>query len=118
LQEATEGGAITRDRGRIVGTGATMELLAKILSSTLGRPVLDRTGANGQYNFKLEWTEDAAGLKESDGRAELAATLPPADASGPSIFTAIQEQLGLKLESGKGPVEIIAIDRAERPSGN
>jgi uncharacterized protein (TIGR03435 family) len=66
------------------------------------RPVLDGTGVAGIFNITLDF---AAG-DSSD------------DASGPSIFTALQEQLGLKLEPGKGPVEILVIDRAEKPTGN
>jgi len=115
LQEAAEGRGISRNRGMISGDGAPVAMLAKILSSTLGRPVLDRTGIDGKYKFKLEWTEESGGMKDKDGApADSAAP----DLSGPSIFTAIQQQLGLKLEPGKGPVEIIAITRAEKPSAN
>ena len=73
-------------------------------SVSFGGRVLDKTGLTGKYDYKLEYApEDSQ---------------PDADSTGPSIFTALQEQLGLKLESGKGPVEIIVIDRVERPSGN
>jgi uncharacterized protein (TIGR03435 family) len=54
----------------------------------------------GNYNFKLVYSADMG------------------DTTGPSIFTALQEQLGLKLEAGTGPVEVVVIDRAEKPSGN
>ena len=75
---------------------------------------MDKTGLTGKYDFTLQWTPD-------DSQAPSA--FPPGmgqppDPAGPSLFTAIQEQLGLKLESGKGPVEIIVIDHVERPSGN
>jgi uncharacterized protein (TIGR03435 family) len=85
-----------------------------ILARTLGRTVVDQTGLKGNYDISLEWSPDEAQL------AMLPPDLPrpPVDASGPSIFTAIQEQLGLKLESQKGPVEMLAIDRAEKPSEN
>jgi uncharacterized protein (TIGR03435 family) len=66
----------------------------------LDRPVLDRTGIEGEFDFKLDYAID----DNPD--------------SGPSIFSAIQEQLGLKLEAAKGPVEILVIDHVERPSGN
>jgi uncharacterized protein (TIGR03435 family) len=78
--------------------------------------VLDKTGLTGQYDIKLEFTpEDGAGRGPGDGPDGGA---PPPETSGPSIFTALQEQLGLKLESSKGPVEIIIIDRVEKPSEN
>jgi bla regulator protein blaR1 len=84
-------------RGELSGDGAPFEMLVSNLSSQLGRPVIDRTGLTGHYDFKLQWAPDS---------------------NGPSIFTAIQEQLGLRLESERGPVDILVIDRAEKPSEN
>jgi uncharacterized protein (TIGR03435 family) len=96
-----------------------MGRLAAYLAMQLGRPVIDRTGIHGSYDFSLEWTPapgeggpDAIGLP---ARAEIS---PPADSNGPSIFTALEEQLWLKLEPQKGPVDIIVIDHVERPSEN
>ena len=87
----------------------SMAQLATNLSGNLGRPVLDRTGLPAKYNFKMDWSVDLnARQAENSGL----------DSSGPTIFTAIQEQLGLRLESTKGPVEIIVIDRAEKASEN
>jgi uncharacterized protein (TIGR03435 family) len=103
----------------ITGKARSIADLARWLSVSLGCPVLDMTGLTGKYDFKLEWTPDDAPTQPSAGGA--ASNPPPpasVDSSGPSLFTAIQEQLGLKLESGKGPVEIIVIDHIERPSGN
>jgi uncharacterized protein (TIGR03435 family) len=74
-----------------------------LLESVLGRVVSDNTGIRGEFDVKLTWTPD---------------TEPAADQAGPSLFTAIQKQLGLRLESAKGPVEILVIDRAARPSKN
>jgi uncharacterized protein (TIGR03435 family) len=91
--------------------------LARWLSVSLGCPVLDMTGLTGKYDFKLEWTPDDSPALPG-GSPNGQPPLPPPDSSGPSIFTAIQEQLGLKLVAGKGPVEIIVIDHVERPSGN
>jgi uncharacterized protein (TIGR03435 family) len=86
-----------------------MEFVAQQLSDRLGRLVIDKTGLTRHYNFKLEWTPD-----ETDSNG-----VPPyADRTGPSLFTALQEQLGLKLESQKAPVQILVIDRAERASEN
>jgi uncharacterized protein (TIGR03435 family) len=75
--------------------------LALLLGQRLDRTVIDNTGLTGEYDLSLEWAADEA-----------------ADSSLPSIFTALQEQLGLKLESTKGPVEVIVIDHVERPSEN
>jgi uncharacterized protein (TIGR03435 family) len=88
--------------------------IVPMLSRLLGRSVVDKTGLTGNYDINLEWAPDEAQL------ALLPPDLPrPAvDASGPSIFTAIQEQLGLKLESQKGPVEMLVIDRVEKLSEN
>jgi uncharacterized protein (TIGR03435 family) len=77
------------------------------LSGNSGRRVLDKTGLTGKYDFELTYALDQ--------NASAGASAEP---SAPSIFTAIQEQLGLKLEPGKGPVEVIVIDHAEKPSGN
>jgi len=115
LQESKEDFGLSRNRGLISGNGATTEMLAHVLSAALARPVLDRTGLNGKYGFKLEWTEEGSPAGKG-GEITTDANAP--DLSGPSIFTALQEQLGLKLESAKGPVEIIIIDRAEKPSPN
>ena len=74
--------------------------LASTLSGVLGTPVRDETGLTGTYDFTLEWSQDSS-----------------AD-SGPSIFTAVQEQLGLKLEAGKGPVDVMVIDHVEHATQN
>jgi uncharacterized protein (TIGR03435 family) len=88
--------------------------LVDVLSLLLNRPVLARTGLTGKYNFTLQWTPD-----ETQDRDFFPAGVgQPPDPAGPSIFTAIQQQLGLKLESGNGPVDVIVIDRVEKPSGN
>jgi uncharacterized protein (TIGR03435 family) len=75
------------------------------LCNTLGRrpdrTVIDKTGLKGEFDFNLEWAPDQAG-----------------DSRGPSIFAALQEQLGLKLQGRKGPAEIIVIDHIERPTAN
>ena len=92
--------------GYISAEAITMTRLATVLSSAkaqLEHTVIDHTGLSGSYSFKLEWTPD-------DSRNP--------DALGPSLFTALQEQLGLKLETGKGPVDILVIDHAEKPSEN
>jgi uncharacterized protein (TIGR03435 family) len=89
---------------RVQGGDNTVELLAEQLATDLGRPVIDQTKILGRYDIDLHWSPD-----------ELS---PTSDISGPSIFTAIQEQLGLKLESQKGPVQVLVIDHVEMPSDN
>ena len=93
----------------------------RVLSMVLGRPVLDRTGFTETFDVRLDFTPDeaAAGLPRSAGAGDPDSPPSAADpGSPPTIFAAIQEQLGLKLESVKGPVEVLVIDHVERPSQN
>ena len=92
--------------------------LAAWLSRGLGRMVIDKTDLRGDYDYAIEWTPaPGEGGPESIGLPPGAATAH-AETNGPSIFTALQEQLGLRLVSQKGPVEIIVIDGVEKPSAN
>ena len=86
--------------------------VARNLSAMAGRTVIDRTGLTGTFDLDLTWTPDQL----PPGPAPPGA--PPIDPNGPSLFTAMQEQLGLKLQSGKAPVPVLIIDRAEKPSEN
>jgi uncharacterized protein (TIGR03435 family) len=105
-------------RGHIESVGTGTEDLARILSGTLGRTVVDKTGLAGRFDYKLDWTPDNASqqvMKASDpGPGENASS----DIAGPSLFTAIEEQLGLKLESSKGPVDVVVIDQLAQPTAN
>jgi len=103
------------DGGPIVAQVVAVPDLARLLSTILGRPVLDKTGLAGKYDFTLQWAPDEAESLNTPGGAPSPVS---ADTNRPSLFTALQEQLGLKLESGKGPIEVIVIDHIERPSGN
>jgi bla regulator protein blaR1 len=108
-------------RGSVTGQGIPVSNLVRLLSRQLGRTVVDKTGLTAKYDFTLQWTPDesqGAMFKGPGPGPEGTASPPPPDPSGPSIFTAVQEQLGLKLESQKGPVEILVIDHAEQPSEN
>jgi uncharacterized protein (TIGR03435 family) len=96
---------IQRSCGQLIGTQTTIANLTTYLAKQSGRPVLDRTGLAGRYSFQLVWMPDAG-------------PCPGATDDNPTIFTALQEQLGLKLESIKGPVDALVIDRAERPDAN
>jgi uncharacterized protein (TIGR03435 family) len=95
--------------GRIKGQKASLTAFADRLSQFLDRPVIDATGLTGVFDLTLEWTPDPP--------PSLGET--PAAAAGPSIFTAIQEQLGLRMEVRKGPVQVLIVDHAERvPTDN
>jgi bla regulator protein blaR1 len=118
LKENTdgEGPQIMRSRAKITLKRADLPMMAVLLSQILGRTVVDKTGLKGNYDVTLEWTpEDAQSQGSREGGTE---TAPPADPNGPTIFTALQEQLGLRLESTKGPVQILVIDHVEKPSEN
>ncbi len=101
--------------------GATMQsLIERALPSIVGRFVIDKTGLTGTFNVHMEWAPDVPmpALAGAGGSNEPGRSAPSTDNQGPSIFSAIQEQLGLKLESTKGPVEVLVIDHVEKPSSN
>jgi uncharacterized protein (TIGR03435 family) len=101
--------------GKLTGKAIPIVALAISLTQILGRTVLDKTDLKDVYDVTLQWaTSDSGQPLVVDGTGGAA----PSEPSGATIFIAIQEQLGLKLESGKGPVEIIVIDHVERPSVN
>jgi uncharacterized protein (TIGR03435 family) len=110
LEKGDGGGAKTSNgRGDIVATNATMDRFAEILSRQMDLPVVNHTGLEGVFSLRLQWTiESARSAKLLDG----------AVIEGPSIFTAIQEQLGLRLRAQKVPVEVLRIDHAEKPADN
>jgi uncharacterized protein (TIGR03435 family) len=90
-----------------------VRLLANQLSQELGRPVIDKTGLAGVYDFTLKWMPEP-GLPLPERESGPTAV----DGLGPSLFTAIQEDLGLRLEGAKGPVETLVIDHLEKPNAN
>jgi uncharacterized protein (TIGR03435 family) len=95
--------------GRIAGPQLPMRTLALLISRFERQTVLDQTGLPGVYEVKLEWTFDLNRPAQTDSDG------PP----GPSIFTAVQEQLGVKLEPRKGPMDVLVVDHAEQiPSEN
>jgi uncharacterized protein (TIGR03435 family) len=99
------GGADTT-RSEIRATGISMASVAHVLQMQLGRPVADRTGLTGNYSFALKFAPvQSAATSDNDSAAA-------------SIFTAIREQLGLKLEAVKAPVEVLVVDHIEQPSEN
>ncbi len=97
--------------------GAPFQSLTGHLTIELGRTVIDKTELTGLFDFRLEWTPDATSRIAAAASSDPA-TLTAADPGGLSLFTAVQKQLGLKLKSAKGPVEVLIVDHAEKPSGN
>jgi bla regulator protein BlaR1 len=103
LQELTESESFIRrmGRGSIKGQAVALRLLVLNLAGELGRTVIDKTGLTGKYSFELKWDPSIA-----------------PDPSEPSLFTALQEQLGLRLESQRGEVTVLVVDRAQKPAAN
>jgi uncharacterized protein (TIGR03435 family) len=90
-------------RNRITSQATTLDHFAEVLSRHVDYPVVNRTGLDGKFNLKLEWSPESS---------------RPESNAGPSLFTAVQEQLGLRLRAQKAPIEVLVIDRAERPTEN
>jgi uncharacterized protein (TIGR03435 family) len=109
-------GNMRMGRGSLEATAVPIANFVRAMSQQLGRTVMDKTGLTGLYDIKLEWTPDPI----QGGAFPLPAGVePPApDPSGPSIFTAIQDQLGLKLDGSKGAVEVLVIDSVQKPVEN
>jgi uncharacterized protein (TIGR03435 family) len=97
-------GAVTLATIKSTATKQPMSLLLRLLAASADRPVLDQTGLTGSYDYALEYARDPSAAV--------------GDTAAPSLFTAIQEQLGLKLESRKGMIEVLVIDHVEKPSAN
>jgi uncharacterized protein (TIGR03435 family) len=114
-KDPNKGAGTSSNNGRLTVKGTTMQKLAQTLTQNLarelGRVVIDKTGIQGKYDLALAWSPESNSAAMVNASNEGS---PP----GPSIFTALQEQLGLKLESAKGPVETLVIDHIEQPSEN
>jgi uncharacterized protein (TIGR03435 family) len=106
--------------GLIQLTKATAATFASQLSYALGRPVIDKTSLSGEFDFALQWTPEPGedGGPTTAGLPPGTSDQPASTSDGPSIFTAIPEQLGLRLKSGRGPVEVIVIDDVRMPTAN
>jgi uncharacterized protein (TIGR03435 family) len=100
--------------GYMTGGAVTLREFAAALVRRVDRTVVDRTGITDRFNLKLQWTPETMPQLIPGGPPPGAPPLP--DPHGPSIFTAVQEQLGLKLDSTRGPVEVLVIDRVEHPT--
>jgi uncharacterized protein (TIGR03435 family) len=97
--------------GHLKGHAVTIPMVVSLFSNlpVVGRGVVDRTGLDGAYDLELEWNPNAA--RSADANAA-------ATTNAPSFFTAVQEQLGLKLDATRGPVDVVVIDRARLPTPN
>lgn len=102
LGQPIEGKRNNARPGQVTGRNAPVEFLAGMLTYMLGKTVVDKTGIEGKFSYDLKWTPDE----------------PSGARDGVSLFAAIEEQLGLKLEARKGQVEVIVVDHVEKPSDN
>jgi uncharacterized protein (TIGR03435 family) len=107
------GGFKASPGGEIIGERVTMEQFAQVLTLMMGQRVINKTGLDGVAAVQLRWTPDEATLR-GPGDPDAA----PPDPNGPSIFAALEDQLGLKLDHTEGPVEVLVIDHVEKPSEN
>ncbi len=108
-------------RGALKADSVSMTMFTWWLSGrddTGNRVVIDATGLKGSYDFTLNWTPDSMHAADAGGVGQGQASTPALEPSGPGFITALEEQLGLKLESRKAPVEVLLIDHVERPSPN
>jgi uncharacterized protein (TIGR03435 family) len=101
--------------GRLQGNAISLEIFARALSNEVGRHVVDKTGIIGDFDIDLTFAPEFSPGRRGDPPPDAAAL---AAGDRPSIFTAVQEQLGLKLESSRGPVDVLVVDRAEMPTEN
>ncbi|HET8549924.1 MAG TPA: TIGR03435 family protein [Bryobacteraceae bacterium] len=113
-----QGPVMRMGRGQLDGKKVPVSMLAQQLSQQVGRNVVDKTELKGEYDIVLNWTPEPGQGGGPFAGPPPPDALPPADAAGPTLFTALQEQLGLRLESQKGQVATIVIERAEKPSEN
>jgi uncharacterized protein (TIGR03435 family) len=112
----TSGRGSINGRMTFEGSAVMVSVLVNTLQQLLDRPLTDKTGLTGLFDIKLEWIPGAEAPPGPFSPNPDAPPSPPVD--GPSIFTAIQEQLGLRLEGSRGPVEVVAIDSAQKPAEN
>ena len=116
MAAATDGQALPHDgsytvhRGELSGHGMSLASVSGVLTQIVRRKVIDKTGLAGNYDLELKWTseEDLAAGKDNGAGGD----------APPTIFTAVQEQLGLRLQSAKGPVETLVVDHVEKPTEN
>ena len=117
----TGAGTMRQGIGKLTVQGLSMVYITRLLTAQLGHVVVDKTGLTGKYDFALSWTPDESqplvyrGISDDQRKAGI---VPPPAGSGPSIYAAIQEQLGLKLQPQTTDTELLVIDRVEVPTAN
>jgi uncharacterized protein (TIGR03435 family) len=105
--------------GELEARAMAVTNLASSLAQIVGRTVIDKTELTGLYDFKLKWTPEVGQtIVGPAGPPPPGVLLPPVDPSGPSLVTALQDQLGLKLDSTKGPVQVLVIEAVQKPTEN
>jgi uncharacterized protein (TIGR03435 family) len=117
----SSGGMLRMGPGELTGQAIPLGRVVSTLSWQTGHHVIDKTGLTGKYDFTLKWAPgegETPMLHGPPGGNTGGANAPADESNGPSLFTALQEQLGLKLDSQKAPVEVVVIDHAEKPSAN
>jgi uncharacterized protein (TIGR03435 family) len=108
-----------RSPASVEDQGVTLDDLCQQLLGVLGRPVINKTGVAGRFDIHFEFSREGTKMAAMPPMQPIDGSSPATDPAGPpSIFTALQEQLGLKLEPAKGPVEVLVIDHIERPPKN
>src|SRR5215471_14688403 len=113
-----QGGIRGSRPGELIGERASLIGLVRNLTAMIGRPVIDKTGLTRRYDFKLEWTPDVLPSGKGPDALGEKTEASGAEFSGPSLFSAIQAQLGLRLEPQRGSVESFVIVSAEKPAAN
>jgi uncharacterized protein (TIGR03435 family) len=116
LRQPVPCGMMGTGPGLSAGGGQPIQALVQTLSNAVGRPVVDKTGLTGAYDFNLRGAFDPGQGAGPLGAPPPGAILPTPDPDAPNLFTALQEQLGLKLESQRAPVDVVVVDRIEKPS--
>jgi uncharacterized protein (TIGR03435 family) len=106
-------GSMRTGPGMLGAGGRAIAQLVQMLSGSTGRPVVDKTGLTGAYDFSLRFAPEPGSFV---GGPPPPGVLPPPDPDAPNLYTAVQEQLGLRMENARGPVEVVVIDRIEKPT--
>jgi uncharacterized protein (TIGR03435 family) len=116
-QRGTQGFTINNGRYAFEGNAITLQAIINAIQQRVDRPIIDKTVLSGLFDVNLEWSPGAEAPPQGFGPLPPDVT-PPAPGDGPTIFSALQDQLGLRLEGAKGPVEVLIIDDVQKPSEN
>jgi uncharacterized protein (TIGR03435 family) len=111
-------GNISEGFGRLTLNAMPIPVFLQYLAPKVNRVIVDRSGITGNFDIEVRWTPDVLPPRPPGLPADqpIRVNGEPIDPNGPSLFTALQEQLGLKLETARAPVEVLVVDRVERPT--